>query len=82
MALMPTSSSTARGFLHYRRCHPRRRRGALRGWTKLEAIPVEWVTIYQPYGPLAAHLLTALNREREARAAYDRVIGLCENAVM
>jgi predicted RNA polymerase sigma factor len=57
-------------------------RDALMGWTMLEAIPVELVTTYQPYWALAAHVLTALGREGEARAAYDRAIGLCENAAM
>ena len=57
-------------------------RGAAVGWEMLVAIPAESVTAYQPYWALAASLLSALGREEEAQAAYDRAIGLCENQAM
>jgi predicted RNA polymerase sigma factor len=57
-------------------------RGAGTGWSMLEAIPAESVATYQPYWALAAHLLGSLGRDDEARAAYDRATGLCEDPVM
>src|SRR5581483_3255221 len=57
-------------------------RGAATGWQQLQAIPAEEVQGYQPYWALAAHLLRRLGREAEALAAYDRAIGLCEDAPM
>lgn len=53
--------------------------GAAAGWALLEIISGEVVTTYQPYWALAAHLLTRLGRVEEARTAYDRAIGLCED---
>lgn len=57
-------------------------RGAARGWSMLDAIPAKSVATYQPYWALAAHLLGALGRNAEARAAYDRATALCEDPVM
>ena len=57
-------------------------RGAALAWSMLESIRVESVTTYQPYWALAAHLLMTLGRNDEARAAYSRAIGLCENPAM
>jgi RNA polymerase sigma-70 factor (ECF subfamily) len=54
-------------------------RGAAAGWALLERVPGAAVTSCQPYWALAAHLLTRLERVEEARAAYDRAIGLCED---
>ena len=51
---------------------------AASGWVLLEEIPAGAVEQYQPYWTLAAHLLTRLGRPREASAAYDRAIGLCQ----
>lgn len=57
-------------------------RGAATGWSMLEAIPVVSVATYQPYWALTAHLLVSLGRNDEARAAYDRASGLCEDPAM
>lgn len=56
--------------------------GAATGWALLEIIPGEAVKSYQPYWALAAHLLRRMQRLEEARAAYDRAIGLCEDSAM
>jgi predicted RNA polymerase sigma factor len=52
------------------------------GWALLEVISAETVKSYQPYWALAAHLLARLQRIDEARAAYGRAIGLCEDPAM
>ncbi len=57
-------------------------RSAAAGWAQLEAIPAEAVRNYQPYWALAAHLLARLRRLGEARIAYGRAIGLCEDPAM
>ncbi|CAN7253796.1 RNA polymerase subunit sigma-70 [Phyllobacterium sp. LjRoot231] len=57
-------------------------RDAAVGWALLEAIPAESVKSYQPYWALAAHLLARLQRIDEARVAYGRAIGLCEDPAM
>lgn len=57
-------------------------RGAGVGWRLLESIQTESVTNYQPYWALAAHLLRSMGRDDEARRAYERAIGLCENPAM
>ncbi len=54
-------------------------RDALTAWALLGAIPVAAVAEYQPYWALAARLLALLNRFSEARAAYGKAIGLCED---
>jgi RNA polymerase sigma-70 factor (ECF subfamily) len=53
-------------------------RGAEAGWGMLEAIPPEAIGTYQPYWAVAAHLLKRLRRTSDAKAAYARAIGLCE----
>ncbi|MEO8925159.1 MAG: DUF6596 domain-containing protein [Caldimonas sp.] len=53
-------------------------RGAANGWSMLETIRDEKVAAYQPYWALAAHLHRSLGRTEDARAAYSRAIGLCE----
>ncbi|ATU90359.1 RNA polymerase sigma factor [Phyllobacterium zundukense] len=57
-------------------------RSAAASWAQLEAIPAEAVRNYQPYWALAAHLLARLRRLGEARIAYGRAIGLCEDPAM
>ncbi len=57
-------------------------RNAAMGWSLLETIPTESVTIYQPYWALAAHLLKSLSRIDEARIAYERAVGLCEDPIV
>ena len=57
-------------------------RDAATGWALLQMIPAEAVASYQPYWALAAHLLQRRGRADEAAAAYDRAIGLCEDAAM
>jgi len=56
--------------------------GAGAAWTLLEAIPPDAVITYQPYWALRAHLLARLERYDEARTAYERAIGLCQDAAM
>ncbi|MED4784296.1 RNA polymerase sigma factor [Brevibacillus choshinensis] len=56
--------------------------GVDRGWMLLEAIPTEVIVSYQPYWALAAHLLTRMHRDEEARAAYSRAIGLCTDPAL
>ena len=57
-------------------------RGVAAGLALLEEIPVRSVETYQPYWVLTAHLLKRLQRFNEARAAYTRAIGLCEDSAM
>jgi predicted RNA polymerase sigma factor len=57
-------------------------RGASTGLMLLNAIPSELVTSYQPYWALAGHLLKRMERFEEAREAYGRAIGLCEDSAM
>lgn len=54
-------------------------RDASSAWALLGEIPVASVAEYQPYWALAARLLALLNRSSEARAAYGKAIGLCED---
>jgi predicted RNA polymerase sigma factor len=49
------------------------------GLALLDAIDVDAVTSYQPYWAVRAHLLSDLQRAREAQDAYDRAIGLSED---
>jgi RNA polymerase sigma-70 factor (ECF subfamily) len=52
------------------------------GWELLQTIPIESVETYQPYWALAAHLLKRMQRSGEARIAYTRAIGLCEDQAL
>jgi RNA polymerase sigma-70 factor (ECF subfamily) len=45
----------------------------------LDEIAADAVAAYQPYWALRGHLLTRVGRVGEARAAYDRAIGLSED---
>jgi RNA polymerase sigma-70 factor (ECF subfamily) len=56
--------------------------GAETALALLEEIPVRSVETYQPYWALSAHLLKRMQRFDEARAAYTRAIGLCEDSGM
>jgi len=49
------------------------------GLALLDQIDTDSVTSYQPYWAVRAHLLRELRRDREAREAFDRAIGLSED---
>jgi predicted RNA polymerase sigma factor len=49
------------------------------GLSLLDEIDADAVTSYQPYWAVRAHLLSELQRTREAKDAYDRAIGLSED---
>lgn len=55
--------------------------GAAAGWALLD-MPAATVAAYQPYWALAGHLLARLNLIAEARVAYQRAMGLCEDPAM
>ncbi len=57
-------------------------RGSAQGLAVLQAIPGELANRYQPYWAVKAHLLQQLSRSLEAKAAYQRAMGLCENAAV
>ncbi len=54
-------------------------RGAAEGLALLRTIPAERAATYQPYWALTAHLHARLGHGEEARDAYQRAIGLCED---
>jgi len=54
-------------------------RGAPTGLAALEALAPADVAGYQPYWALRGHLLRELGRRADARAAYDRALGLSED---
>jgi len=49
---------------------------------ELDGLPPDSIRDYQPFWALRAHLLASMNRSHEARAAYSRAIGLCEDVSM
>jgi RNA polymerase sigma-70 factor (ECF subfamily) len=53
--------------------------GPAAGLALLEELQDEAVRIHQPFWAVRAHLLARLSRAEEARAAYDRAIGLAED---
>jgi RNA polymerase sigma-70 factor (ECF subfamily) len=57
-------------------------RGAEIGLRLLQELPAEPAKAYQPYWALSAHLLARLGRTAEAREAYERAIGLCDDQAM
>jgi predicted RNA polymerase sigma factor len=57
-------------------------RGAEAALGALEGIAPDAVAAYQPYWALRAQLLKTLERTDEARDAYDRAIGLSEEAAV
>jgi RNA polymerase sigma-70 factor (ECF subfamily) len=54
-------------------------KSAAAGLALLDTIDADAVTSYQPYWAVRAHLLSELQRTREAKDAYDRAIGLSED---
>jgi RNA polymerase sigma-70 factor (ECF subfamily) len=56
--------------------------GAEKGWAVLEVLPKERLTDHQPYWAARAHLLAQMGRREEAKAAYERAIGLCDDAAV
>jgi predicted RNA polymerase sigma factor len=56
--------------------------GAAAGFDRLQEIDPETVRAYQPYWAVRAHLLRGLGRHREAADAFDRAIGLTEDAAI
>ncbi len=54
-------------------------RGPAAGLALLESIDAPGLERYQPWWALRAHLLAALGRPDEARAAYERAAGLAED---
>ncbi|PSB35550.1 RNA polymerase sigma factor [Stenomitos frigidus] len=54
-------------------------KGVEQGWALLERLPPAAVTHYQPYWALKAHLLKRSGQASEAKAAYERAIGLVED---
>jgi RNA polymerase sigma-70 factor (ECF subfamily) len=57
-------------------------RGAEAGLAALQALAPDAVAAYQPYWALRAQLLKKLGRGDQARDAYDRAIGLSEEAAV
>lgn len=53
--------------------------GAGHGLSLLETLPKERLADYQPYWAARAHLLAQNGRTSEAKAAYERAIGLCDD---
>ncbi|MCG8440569.1 MAG: RNA polymerase subunit sigma-24 [Caulobacterales bacterium] len=49
------------------------------GLAALDEIPEKRVAAYQPYWATRAHLLSLAGRKDDARAAYDRAVGLSED---
>lgn len=57
-------------------------RGAHRGLALLDEIDARTVVGYQPYWAVRAHLLKGLNRYSEAVDAFDRALGLADDAAV
>src|SRR5262249_25501470 len=57
-------------------------RGAEAGLRSLDAISPDAIAAYQPYWALRGQLLKKLGRIAQARDAYDRAIGLTEEAAV
>lgn len=56
--------------------------GAEKGLAVLDAIDQDAVSTYQPYWAARAHFLQRLGRTSQASSAYDRAIGLAEDAAI
>lgn len=56
--------------------------GPARGLSVLDAVDLKSVATYQPYWAVRAHLLNRLGKRPEAQQAYDRAIGLAEDAAI
>lgn len=57
-------------------------KGARHGLELLDAIEARAVTSYQPYWAVRAHLLEGVNRYDEAVQAFDRALGLADDAAV
>jgi len=57
-------------------------KGAQRGLELLNTIDSRAVTSYQPYWAVRAHLLKGMNRYGEAVEAFDRALGLADDAAV
>ena len=57
-------------------------RGIDAGLRALDAVPLDAIASYQPYWALRGDVLNKLGRVPEARDAYDRAIGLSEDAAV
>ena len=57
-------------------------KGAAEGLAVLDAIDQDAVSAYQPYWAVRAHLLQLLGKDPEAQHAYERAIGLAEDAAV
>ncbi len=57
-------------------------KGAQRGLELLNTIDLQAVTSYQPYWAVRAHLLKGVNRYGEAVEAFDRALGLADDAAV
>lgn len=55
---------------------------AKQGLALLEALPKERLDVHQPYWAARADLLARIGRIQEAKSAYERAIGLCEDPAM
>ncbi len=56
--------------------------GAEQGWALLDALPMDRLEEHQPYWAARGHLLKQTGRVEAAREAYDRAIGLCDDAAV
>jgi RNA polymerase sigma-70 factor (ECF subfamily) len=56
--------------------------GPAAGLAILESMDLDAVPDYQPYWAVRAHLLQKLGKTAEASHAYDRAIGLAEDAAV
>ena len=56
--------------------------GPIQGLSVLDAVDPKSVATYQPYWAVRAHLLNRLGKRPEAQQAYDRAIGLAEDAAI
>jgi RNA polymerase sigma-70 factor (ECF subfamily) len=57
-------------------------KGAQRGLELLNRIDAQVVATYQPYWAVRAHLLKGVNRYSEAVEAFDRALGLADDAAV
>jgi len=53
--------------------------GPEQGWALLESLPKERLADHQPYWAARAHLLAQIGRTKEAKEAFERAIGLCDD---
>lgn len=53
--------------------------GPDQGWALLESLQKARLVDHQPYWAARAHLLAQMGRTKEARTAFERAIGLCDD---